>query len=128
MSEREEKAFTELVQVVERLRRECPWDSVQTHESLKGCMADETREVLEAVDICTRTGDGSRLCEELGDVLFLVLLQCRIAGEEGLFTLEQVMEGITEKMKFRHPRIFSPENIELTSLSWEELKAREKGQ
>lgn len=126
MTENTEKAFGEFVQVVERLRRECPWDSVQTHESLKKYMVNETREVLEGIDRFNADGDGSNFCEELGDVLMLLLLQCVIAEEEGLFTLEQVISGVSAKMKFRHPRIFSPDDPELTSLSWEELKRREK--
>lgn len=128
MTENTEKAFGEFVQVVERLRRECPWDSVQTHESLKEFMVNETGEVLEGIDRLNADGDGSNFCEELGDVLMLLLLQCVIAEEEGLFTLEQVISGVSRKMKFRHPRIFSPDDPELASLSWEELKRREKAE
>lgn len=126
MTENTEKTFGEFVSVVERLRRECPWDRVQTHESLKEYMLNETREVMDGIDLLSSEGDGSNLCEELGDVLFLLILQCVIAEEEGLFTLEQVLSGVSSKMKFRHPRIFSPDHPELASLSWEELKRREK--
>ena len=113
--------------IVRRLRKECPWDSVQTHESLKACLEDETREVIEGIDILSESGSGENLCEELGDVLFNVILQSVIAQEEGLFTIEDVISGISSKMKHRHPRIFSPEDSEAAALSWEDLKRQEKG-
>lgn len=109
------------------LRRKCPWDSVQTHESLKSCLENETREVLEGIDLLSRDGDGGNLCEELGDLLLQVVLHSIIAQEEGLFTLDDVILGITDKMRYRHPRIFSPDDKEAASLTWEELKRREKG-
>ena len=118
--------FKELCEVISRLRKECPWDSIQTHESLKESLVNETQEVLEGIDILKNTGDGSNLCEELGDVLMLVLLQCEIARDQGEFTLEDVINGIARKMVYRHPRIFSPEDKEACSLSWNELKKREK--
>ncbi|MDO4274909.1 MAG: MazG nucleotide pyrophosphohydrolase domain-containing protein [Eubacteriales bacterium] len=118
--------FWEFVEVVRELRQKCPWDSVQTHESLKPCLTDETGEVLEGIDILTRDGKGDNLCEELGDVLLQIVLHSIIAQEEGLFTLEDVISGISDKMRYRHPKIFSPEDKEAASLSWEELKKREK--
>ena len=66
-----ESTFDEFVDVVRRLRRECPWDSVQTHESLKSCLEDETREVMEGIKILSESGNGENLCEELGDVLLM---------------------------------------------------------
>lgn len=119
-------AFEELVEVVRELRTKCPWDSIQTHESLKSCLENETREVLEGIDILSRDSDGRNLCEELGDLLLQVVLHSIIAQEEGLFTLDDVILGITDKMRCRHPKIFSPEDKEAASLSWEELKRREK--
>lgn len=119
-------AFDELVKVVYELRKKCPWDSVQTHESLSICLQNETEEVLEGIGILNRKGSGDNLCEELGDVLMLVILHSIIAQEEGLFTLEDVISGISSKMKYRHPKIFSPGDEEAASLSWEELKKREK--
>jgi tetrapyrrole methylase family protein/MazG family protein len=120
------ETFEELVSVIRRLREQCPWDSVQTHESLIPFLRSETEEVIQGITLLSESGDGRNLCEELGDVLMLLLLQALIAEEEGLFTVEDVLSGISDKMKFRHPRIFQPENGELTSLSWEELKAKEK--
>lgn len=118
--------FAEFVEVVGELRKKCPWDSVQTHESLKSCLKNETEEVLEGIDILSREGSGENLCEELGDLLMQVVLHSMIAEEEGLFTLDDVISGISSKMRFRHPKIFSPEDKEAASLTWDELKQREK--
>lgn len=118
--------FQEFVEVVRELRKKCPWDSVQTHESLKPCLMNEAGEVLEGIDILSRDGDAANLCEELGDVLLQVVLHSVIAQEEGFFTLEDVISRISDKMRYRHPRIFSPEDKEAASLSWDELKQREK--
>lgn len=126
MDNRDSYKFYDFVEVVRRLRKECPWDSVQTHESLKACLEDETREVLEGIDVLTKSGQGENLCEELGDVLFNIILQSLIAEEEGLFTIDDVISCVSSKMIFRHPRIFSPENKEAVSMSWDELKRTEK--
>lgn len=120
------QSFDELIEVVRQIRAECPWDSVQTHESLKQYIVEETEEVLEGIDRLTEMQDGENLCEELGDVLFQIILHGLIAEEEGIFTLDDVIRGILDKMRFRHPRIFSEDNEELTKLSWEELKQQEK--
>ena len=113
-------SFEDFLEIVRRLRRECPWDSVQTHRSLEKCMKNETQEVLDGISLLEDTGDASNLCEELGDLLLLVVLQSVIAQEEGLFSMEDVITGISEKMKFRHPKIFSPEDQEAAAMSWEE--------
>ena len=117
--------FADFVEIMEEIRRKCPWDSVQTHKSLEKCLTDETQEVLEGIDILEKTGDGENLCEELGDLLLQVVLHSIIAREEGLFSLDDVIAGVSEKMKFRHPGIFSPEDKEAQSLSWSQLKERE---
>ena len=118
-------SFEDFLEIVRRLRRECPWDSVQTHRSLEKCMKNDTQEVLDGISLLEDTGDASNLCEELGDLLLLVVLQSVIAQEEGLFSIEDVITGISEKMKFRHPKIFSPEDQEAAAMSWEELKKQE---
>ena len=82
--------------------------------------------LLDGIDRLNETGDSDNLCEELGDVLFQVALHSLIAQEEGLFTIEDVISGVTDKMQFRHPKIFAPEDRELCSLSWEALKAKER--
>lgn len=119
-------SFDEFLKVVKQIRKECPWDSVQTHESLKPYLIEETEEVLQGVDRLIQQKDAGNLCEELGDVLFQIVLHSVIAEEEGLFTLEDVVMGVMNKMKYRHPKVFSPEDKEAAALSWEELKRREK--
>lgn len=119
-------SFDELTDVVRQIRSRCPWDSVQTHESLKKYLIEETDEVLKGIDLLSEKGDADNLCEELGDVLLQVILHSLIAEEEGVFTLEDVIRGISDKMKFRHPRIFAENDKALAKLSWEELKQLER--
>ena len=126
MAEQNRYTFKELVDIIKRIRRDCPWDNVQTHESLRECLVNETEEVLEGIDLFRETGDSGNFCEELGDLLMLVILQSEIAREEGIFTLDDVISGVADKMIFRHSKIFTPEDKEACSLSWEELKRREK--
>ena len=122
------QSFDDFMQVVREIREKCPWDSIQTHESLKKYLLEESNEVLEGIDRLNKNGDSANLCEELGDVLFQVALHSVIAEEEGLFTVEDVIRGVSSKMKFRHPKIFAPEDECMTGLSWEELKQLEKKQ
>nr|WP_177297677.1 MazG nucleotide pyrophosphohydrolase domain-containing protein [uncultured Blautia sp.] len=122
------EVFEEFMEVVREIRKNCPWDKVQTHESLKPYLVNETNELLEGIDRLKEKNDSENLCEELGDVLFQVALHSVIAEEEGLFTIEDVISGISSKMQFRHPKIFSPENKEVVNLSWDELKKKEKEQ
>ena len=118
--------FDDFMKIVREIREKCPWDSVQTHESLKKYLLEESNEVLEGIDCLAQKGDSANLCEELGDVLFQVALHSVIAEEEGIFTIEDVIQGVSSKMKFRHPKIFAPEDSSLVDLSWEELKKIEK--
>lgn len=126
----EEKAphdFTELVEIVDALRSEngCKWDRAQTHETLKKCLMDESEEVLEAVD----NQDDENLCEELGDVLLQVLMNAQIAKERGAFTVDDVIQGISEKLIRRHPHVFGDEvveNEEQALALWRKVKAKEK--
>lgn len=122
------EVFEEFMEVVREVRKNCPWDKVQTHESLKPYLVNETNELLEGIDRLKEKNGSENLCEELGDVLFQVALHSVIAEEEGLFTIEDVISGISSKMQFRHPKIFSPENKEVVNLSWDELKKKEKEQ
>ena len=112
----------EVLRILRDPENGCPWDKVQTHESLREAMLEEAYEAVDAID----RKDHANLCEELGDVLFQVALHSVIAEEEGLFTVEDVIRDVSSKMKFRHPKIFSPEDKQLAGLSWEELKQLEK--
>lgn len=99
--------YTQLLDIIAQLRSEhgCPWDRAQTHESMISCLRDECEEVVEAIGL----GDDENLCEELGDVLLQVLLHAQIAKEEGRFTMEDVVNGLAEKMVRRHPHVFGDE-------------------
>ncbi len=108
----------------------CPWDREQTHDSLKGCMLEEAYEAVDGIRILQETGRGENLCEELGDVLMQVFLHSQIAEEEGLFTLDDVVDGISRKMIYRHPHVFgnaSADTSEKVLKNWDELKKKEKG-
>lgn len=119
--------FDDLIGIIAELRSDhgCPWDKEQTFESLKKCLADEAQEVFEAVD----NKDMENLCEELGDVLLQVVLYSQIAKEADAFTIDDVIDGISEKMVRRHPHVFG--DIEVNSPEealalWKEIKLQEK--
>lgn len=125
--ERKRHSFQELTDIVEELRSEhgCPWDREQTHESLKVCLKEESQEVLDAID----KEDMENLCEELGDLLLQVMLHSQIAKEKGLFTIDDVIDGISEKMIRRHPHVFGGLKVESAEESlalWNEIKKQEK--
>ena len=120
----------DLIKIVEILRdpvNGCPWDRVQTHESIRMNFLEETYEVLEGID----QHDSQLLCEELGDVLLQVALHSRIEEQSGGFGFDDVCDGICKKLITRHPHIFGenslpPEKSEVPD-SWEKLKNQEKG-
>ena len=110
--------LSRLQAVVKKLRAEdgCPWDKVQTHESLKPEVIEEAAEVIGGINIL-----------KLGDLLLQVVMQSQIAEEEGLFTLEDVAKAASDKMVRRHPHVFpATDNTGAsTAMSWEEIKAQE---
>ena len=121
----------ELIEVVKRLRAPdgCPWDKEQTLESLKPGIIEEAAEVLCGIDVYKKTGNYENLKEELGDLLLQVVMQSRIAEEEGLFTFNDVCKGISEKLIRRHPHVFGDTLVSGTEevlANWEEIKAKEK--
>lgn len=121
--------FDDLVNIIGELRSEhgCPWDREQTYESLKKCLADEAEEVYDAVD----RHDMENLCEELGDILLQVMLNSQIAKEEGVFTIDDVIDGLCKKMIRRHPHVFGGAKVNSTEEGlalWNEIKAQEKAE
>lgn len=122
--------------IIKTLRSEhgCPWDKAQTHGSLTGCMLEEAAEAVSGIKLYEKTGNGDSMKEELGDVLMQVVLHAQIAEEEGLFTMEEVIAGISEKMIRRHPHVFEPDGTPLDGRapdpanvrSWKEIKEEEK--
>ena len=120
-------SFQDLTDVIATLRSEkgCPWDREQTFESLKQCLADETEEAMAAVD----NKDMDNLCEELGDVLLLVMMNSQIAREKGFFTIDDVVDGICRKMIRRHPHVFGDAKVNTAAEGlalWNAIKAQEK--
>jgi MazG family protein len=114
-------SFDQFVEITRRLRRECPWDREQTHASIRHSLIEEAYEVVEAID----HGQTDELRKELGDILLHVVFHSNIAEERSEFTLADVIDGITEKMIFRHPHIFG--NAAVTGADevkqrWEKLK------
>lgn len=125
------ESFDELKEVVRRLRAPdgCPWDKEQTHSSLKPGCIEEAVEVLCGINVYEKTGNAENLKEELGDLLLQIVMQAQIAEEEGIFTIDDVVKGITEKMVRRHPHVFGDVKVSSTGevlLKWEEIKAKEK--
>ena len=116
-----------LVEVVQKLcsPNGCPWDKVQTHESLRRYFIEETYEVVDAID----NKDMDNLREELGDVLLQIVFHSSLAEKSGAFTLQDVINDVTEKMIHRHPNVFPEENPDNKgkTYTWDELKAQEKG-
>jgi tetrapyrrole methylase family protein/MazG family protein len=120
--------FESLLKVVEFLRgpNGCPWDKEQTHSSLTRFAIEEAFELAEAID----SGDFRLIKEELGDVLFQVVLHAEIARQEGRFEIHDVIETLNEKMVRRHPHVFADvkakDSAEVLK-NWSEIKAKEKG-
>jgi XTP/dITP diphosphohydrolase/tetrapyrrole methylase family protein/MazG family protein len=119
------EAYADFVAIVKQLRRDCPWDREQTHESVKHLLIEEAYEVVEAIE----TADWDELAEELGDVFLHVLFHATIAEENGRFTLADVIDAETDKLVRRHPHVFGDETAEDAdgvAASWEEIKQREQ--
>lgn len=114
--------FEDLCQLVRVLRAPdgCPWDSVQTHESIRRNFLEEAYEACEAID----QKDPVHLREELGDVLLHVVFHAGIEADAGNFTVDDVCDTVVKKMISRHPALFGGEQ----GLDWDEIKRREKGQ
>ena len=100
--------FEDLKEIVAALRSEdgCPWDRKQTHGSMRICVLEEAAETVDAIGLLEREQNPDGLREELGDLLLQVMLQSRLAEEEGYFTVEDVVEDISRKMIRRHPHVF----------------------
>jgi len=126
---REKKYYNmnNLIDIMERLRSKdgCPWDMEQNHQSLKPYLIEETYEVLEAIDL----EDDVLLEEELGDLLLQVVFHSQLAKERQVFTMQNVIQGVAQKLIRRHPHVFKgkrAENEEAAQGLWEEQKAVEK--
>jgi tetrapyrrole methylase family protein / MazG family protein len=104
----------------------CPWDRVQTHDTLRPFLLEETSEALAAID----QADPKALAEELGDVLFNVLLHVQLAEEAGEFSMADVVGHVATKLVRRHPHVFADsaaDTPEAVVRQWDDLKTRERG-
>ena len=121
----------DLKEIMTKLRAKdgsgCPWDSVQTHESMKRYIVEETAEDLQAID----NKDHDNLCEELGDLLYQIMIHAEIEKENGNFTIDDVIDDICWKMIKRHPGLFGgpelPENL-TGAERWAEIKRLERAE
>ena len=119
-----ESRFTRLVIIMDELREKCPWDKKQTIETLRPLTIEETYELTDA--ITNKDWDGIK--EELGDILLHIIFYAKIGSEQQKFTLEEVMEGISEKLIRRHPHIYGDvkvNNDDDVKKNWEQIKMQE---
>ena len=124
-------SFEDFVKIIERLRAKdgCPWDREQTHDSLRPCMMEEAAEFVSSIRIYHESGSAENMREELGDILLQVVMHSVIAQEEGLFTMDDVIEEVSEKMIRRHPHIFGTVQVDSSAevlQNWDEIKKKEK--
>src|SRR5437016_222282 len=122
-------AMTRLLEIMDRLRDPggCPWDREQSLRSLTPYLLEEAHEVIEAIE----AGDAAHHREELGDLLFQVVFQARIAREEGKFDFADVCDGISDKLTRRHPHVFGDVSVSGSRevvRNWERIKAEERTQ
>lgn len=119
-------SFQDLLDIMARLRAPdgCPWDKQQTTESLLPYLVEESCEFIDAA----QAQDKPHMCEELGDVLFQVVFHSQVAKDQGDFTIDDVVQGICEKMIRRHPHVFGDadvDNAAEVTRRWERIKATE---
>lgn len=119
-------ALGKLVAIMAKLRSDqgCPWDREQNHQSLKPCVIEETYEVVEAID----SGRPDKLCEELGDLLLQIVFHAQLAEEAGHFKIEDVIDGLIEKLIRRHPHVFGDAKVNGVAgviENWDRIKKAE---
>ncbi len=118
--------FLEIMRLL-RVPGGCPWDAEQTHGSIRRNFLEETYEALDAID----RDDPAGMCEELGDVLMQVAFHAQIEAERGRFTMDDVVDGVSQKLVYRHPHVFGTVEVSDSRevlVNWEALKRKEKAQ
>lgn len=116
--------FENLVNIMRRLRVECPWDKEQTHDSIKAATLEETHELIEAID----DKDFDEMKGELGDILLHIVFHSQMASETNKFNIDDVIDGITEKLIRRHPHVFGETKVKDNDeimYNWEKIKLEE---
>jgi len=122
-------SFLRLVKIMDDLREKCPWDKKQTIQTLRQLTIEETYELADAIT----ESDWKSIKEELGDILLHIVFYAKIGAEQNQFTLDEVINGICEKLIHRHPHIYPPAGSELVKVNdeedvkrnWEKLKLKE---
>ena len=118
-------SFNRLLDIMEELREKCPWDKVQTNESLRANTIEETYELSEAL----LNNDQNEIKKELGDLLLHIIFYAKIGEEKKSFDIGDVCNAISDKLVFRHPHVFGDTTLETAALvekSWEQIKMKEK--
>jgi XTP/dITP diphosphohydrolase len=116
--------FNRLLEIMDELRSKCPWDMKQTNETLRKLTIEETFELADAII----SGDNDGIRNELGDLMLHIVFYAKIASENNLFSMAEVLKGINEKLTYRHPHVF--DNVKVSGAgeverNWEHLKLNE---
>jgi len=124
--DRKLQAFERLLDIMDQLRAGCPWDKKQTFETLRTLTIEETYELADSI----LKGDKQEIKKELGDILLHIVFYSKIGSETNDFDIADVCDGISEKLIYRHPHIFSDTKVadaKEVEENWEQLKLKEKG-
>ena len=120
------REFDQLAEIVSKLRKECPWDMEQTHESLSKHLIEEAYELLDALASLDQSESSkTSLKEELGDLMLQIMLHAKIAEDNNFFNISDVINTLNAKLKARHPHVYGDvqlETAEDVEKQWEELK------
>ncbi len=120
------ESFKKLLDIMNDLRAQCPWDKKQTLESLRNLTIEETYELADAI----LENDGEEIKKELGDILLHIVFYSKIGAENDWFTINEVIEELNKKLIYRHPHIYGDTNAQSAKQveeNWEALKLKEKG-
>ncbi|WP_456439387.1 nucleoside triphosphate pyrophosphohydrolase [Caldithrix abyssi] len=126
MKDKQKFTMNDLLQIMHRLRNECPWDARQTHESLRQFLLEETYEVLETID----QKQWQKMPGELGDLLLQIVFHSEIAAEDKRFDFSDVVDHICKKLIARHPHVFGEKQLQdarQVQDNWEHTKVRDEG-
>jgi MazG family protein len=125
MKEKTLYEFTRLLDIMDKLRVECPWDKKQTNETLRKLTIEETYELADAII----NSDNDAICKELGDLMLHIVFYAKIGSEKGLFDMSDVLEKINSKLIYRHPHVFGDVSVTRGASeveeNWEKLKMNE---
>ncbi len=124
-------AFARLLQIMNELREQCPWDKKQTLESLRHLTIEETYELSDAIINNNSDNNLDEIKKEIGDILLHLVFYAKIADEKGAFDIADVIHSLCEKLIYRHPHIYGTVKAETedeVKQNWEQLKMKEKGQ